>query len=120
MRLKLFAGFAAAALLVLLWQGLKPSEQNTGPELHRLNLNLALINEQTPAVKLKLYESDIIELTLSSNYDAAVHVHGAEQHIEIEAGQTVTRRFNAEPSGRFAIEVHGSELQLAILEIYPR
>lgn len=120
MRLKLLTGLVAAVLLVLLWQGLKPAQQNAGPELHRLNFNLALIDEQTPAVTVKLQESDTVELTLSSDYDAAVHVHGAEQHIEIEAGQTVTRRFSAEPSGRFAIEVHGSELQLATLEIYPR
>ncbi len=120
MRLNLIIGLLAAALLVLLWQALKPTQRDAGPELHRLSFDLAVIDDQTPPVKVILTESDLIELTLSSDYDAAVHVHGAEQHIEIQAGQTVSRRFTAEPSGRFAIEVHGSELQLATLEIYPR
>lgn len=120
MRLKLAFGFVTAALLVLLWQSLKPIEQNSGPELHQLSFDLALVTATTPPITLKLTQGDLVDLTLSSDYDAAVHVHGAEQHIEIDAGQTVSRRFQAEPSGRFVIEVHGSELQLATLEIYPR
>ena len=50
----------------------------------------------------------------------AVHIHGVEMHIVLEAGIKKDIEFVATQTGRFAIEVHVSEIQLGTIEVYPR
>ena len=114
MRLNLIIGLLAAALLVLLWQALKPTQRDAGPELHRLSFDLAVIDDQTPPVKVILTESDLIELTLSSDYDAAVIASG---HCGFGLGATptavmnmgtVVNRYGPSPQGFMVVPIVGA------------
>jgi hypothetical protein len=41
-------------------------------------------------------------------------------HIVLSAGMAQQVKFNATQAGRFALEVHDTEMQLGAIEVYPR
>ncbi len=69
---------------------------------------------------LTAYQGDTVQLDVFSDQDDAMHVHGYEKHLVLPSGATAVLRFTAENSGRFMLELHGSDLQFGSLEVYPR
>jgi heme/copper-type cytochrome/quinol oxidase subunit 2 len=73
------------------------------------------VSPQTHRVKVPVGSQ--VRLTVSSDVDDEVHVHGFDIEREIAAGQTVTIDFTADQTGVFEVETHESDLQLLQLQV---
>ncbi len=111
--------FLSVLILGGLWLLLKPATHNDGPQQRVYRLSIVDGQYQGPD-KLIAYVGDQLRFEVLSNHDDAMHVHGYEKHLELSANQTAVLEFSAELNGRHALELHGNELQLATLEVYPR
>ena len=60
---------------------------------------------------------DQVVLTVTSDADDEVHVHGYDKEIEIAAGKPGTIDFTANLPGIFEVETHKSNLQLLQIEV---
>ena len=69
---------------------------------------------------LRLSRDDHVTLRILSDVADKVHVHGYDLHGSVGPDRPLTLRFVAARTGRFAVELHHSDLQLGVLEIYPR
>lgn len=124
MRQKLLFLICAILLLTGLWLVMKPdtgSLQNSGAVAEPKEFYFAIHNGGTPepqVIQLKI--GDTAKLSFVSDNDAAVHIHGVDMHIVLSAGITQQVEFDATQAGRFALEVHDTEMQLGAIEVYPR
>jgi FtsP/CotA-like multicopper oxidase with cupredoxin domain len=110
----------ALVLLAGLWFWLKPA--STAPtETQTRHYTLAFVEGayQGPEI-LTAYAGDTVQLEVTSDHDDAMHVHGYEKHLVLPAGETAKLSFIAEDSGRFMLELHGTDLEFGALEVYPR
>ncbi|HEU4656192.1 MAG TPA: hypothetical protein VFR97_01640 [Capillimicrobium sp.] len=69
--------------------------------------------------RLEATKGDRVEFRVRSDAPDELHVHGYEIEEELPAGRTVDVSFPADIDGRFEIELHGSETQIAELEVQP-
>ncbi len=92
---------------------------------------------------LRVSQGDTVEITIASDEEAELHLHGYDILLSLEPGKPAILRFEAKFAGRFAIEAHrfgppggrgeasGSpggrgearrqrEITLLYLEVYPR
>lgn len=69
---------------------------------------------------IRLKRNDSVVIQVESDAADDVHVHGYDLHAAVAPGTPATLRFIARRTGRFAVEMHRAETQLAILEIYPK
>ncbi|WP_194916583.1 hypothetical protein [Catenulispora rubra] len=60
---------------------------------------------------------DQVVLTVTSDADDEVHLHGYDKEIEIAAGKPGTIDFTANLPGIFEVETHKSNLQLLQIEV---
>ncbi|MEY9854760.1 hypothetical protein ABH935_000357 [Catenulispora sp. GAS73] len=60
---------------------------------------------------------DEVVLTVTSDADDEVHLHGYDKEIEIAAGKPGTIDFTANLPGIFEVETHKSNLQLLQIEV---
>ena len=58
-----------------------------------------------------------VVITVTSDRDDEVHVHGYDLEIPVKAGRTVTKKFVADQSGSFEIESHEPELLIVQLQV---
>jgi FtsP/CotA-like multicopper oxidase with cupredoxin domain len=82
------------------------------------------------------HQGDTVTLDLTSDVHGEVHLHGYEIKIDIGPGEPASTTFEADATGRFAIEMHvtgvpgddhghdhdegGEDVTLGALEIQPR
>jgi hypothetical protein len=69
---------------------------------------------------VRVVRDDDVRLTVRSDVDGEVHLHGYDLHLHLKSGQPGTLRFTAKRTGRFSAELHGSNAELVVFEIYPR
>ncbi len=69
--------------------------------------------------KISVSKGDTVRLTVSSDTPDEVHVHGYDLEEESKPGSPATFRFTADIEGRFEIESHTTETQIAELTVNP-
>lgn len=69
---------------------------------------------------ISVHEGDRVTLSFTANSPVEVHVHGYDIEQEIEPGKSERLSFEAEQTGRFPIEDHGTEEELGVLIVEPR
>lgn len=69
---------------------------------------------------VRLVRDDEVLLTVRSDRDDELHLHGYNLHLHLKAGKPGTMRFTAKRTGRFSAELHKSDVEVLVLEIYPR
>jgi Cupredoxin-like domain len=70
--------------------------------------------------KISVDEGDTVALHVSSDKPLELHMHGYDVEQEVEPGEKAEIRFEADLTGRFEIEDHGSERELGVLQVRPR
>jgi heme/copper-type cytochrome/quinol oxidase subunit 2 len=75
--------------------------------------------EMSPA-EISVNEGDRVTLLVSSEEPMELHLHGYDVEQEVEPGQEAELQFEADLTGRFEIEDHGSERELGVLQVRPR
>lgn len=67
--------------------------------------------------RVDLRKGENFVLSITSDHDDEVHVHGFDTTIPVKAGKAVTRVLLADRTGRFEVESHSPALVLVILQI---
>jgi plastocyanin len=62
--------------------------------------------------RVKVAEGDKVRLTVTSDVDNEVHVHGVDIYKDLPAGEPTTVTFTADQTGLFEIETHESPVLL--------
>jgi hypothetical protein len=70
-----------------------------------------------PTQRVEVQQGQQVQLTITSDVDDEVHVHGFDVEGELQAGQPTTLEFVADQTGLFEVETHETELLLLQLEI---
>lgn len=124
MRQKLLFLTCAILLLTGLWLVMKPdsgSLPNSGAVAEAKEFYFTINRGSIPDPQvIQLNIGDTAQLNFMSDSDAAVHIHGVDMHIVLNADVTQQVKFDATQAGRFALEVHDTEIQLGAIEVYPR
>ena len=82
-----------------------------------------LVQEGTPvggARAVRVVRNDEVALTVRSDRDDELHLHGYNLHLKLKRGEPGTLRFTATRSGRFSAELHKSHSEVVVFEIYPK
>jgi len=73
---------------------------------------------------IRVQRGDVVTLRWTSDRALTLHLHGYDVEQRVAPGATATMSFTARATGRFPIEVHGSEgrraTTLGYLEVHPR
>lgn len=73
---------------------------------------------------IRVQQGDAVTLRWTSDQVLTLHLHGYDVERRVVPGATATMSFTARATGRFPIEVHGSEgrraTTLGYLEVHPR
>lgn len=69
---------------------------------------------------ISVREGDRVTLNLTAESPVEVHVHGYDVEEEVEPDEASTLSFEAEQTGRFPIEDHGTEEEIGVLIVEPR
>lgn len=124
----LFFLLAAGALLVALWQALKPAgpvpaaAQADAPVAEARDIDWVLRGGQRvsgPAV-VTATVGETLRLRVRGDHADELHVHGYEITRALPADHLVVIELALTHSGRFEIELHHAHQQLAVLEVQPR
>jgi hypothetical protein len=88
---------------------------SAGPD--RITVQIAH-HKVTPADSIhEVHLGDEVVLTVTSDADDQVHLHGYDKEIEIAAGKPGIIDFTANLPGIFEVETHKSNLQLLQIEV---
>jgi plastocyanin len=69
---------------------------------------------------IEVEQGDMIRFTVSSDQSDEVHVHGYDLEKPVAPGAPARFSFTADADGIFEVELHGSDAQIASLEVQPR
>ena len=70
--------------------------------------------------QVKVNQGDTLRLLVTSDEADELHVHGYDLHLPLKPGKTQILSFVAAHTGRFPIELHRADVELVVLEVYPR
>lgn len=112
------------ALLVLIGLGalffaLRPDPTaSSGPAERAFDLEIQGA-EMKPA-EVSVTEGDRVTLRVTSEEPIELHLHGYDLEEEVEPGEMTELSFEADITGRFELEDHGSDAVLGVLLVQPR
>lgn len=69
-----------------------------------------------PSIR-KVAKGTKVRITVTSDADDELHVHGYDKALELKAGEPGSVEFTADVSGRFEVETHGAHLLLFTLQV---
>jgi hypothetical protein len=78
---------------------------------------------------IRVSQGDIVELEITSDEAAELHLHGYNKLVSVEPGRLVVMRIEATIAGRFPLEAHAfgktggrkhAHIVILYLEVYPR
>jgi hypothetical protein len=115
----------AAGVLAGMWWVMEPAVSAPAELVARgeaaAEFTLTMRNGQVDGPgRLMVWQGEPVSITVVSDFCDAAHLHGYELHMELTGGEPGAFDFTAEHSGRFMLEMHGNEQQIATLEVYPR
>ena len=95
------------------------SAPSTPPAKDALDLAITLADgtAEPNGERLDVPVGTTVVITVTSDRDDEVHVHGYDLEIPVKAGRTVTKEFVADETGSFEIESHEPELLIVRLQV---
>lgn len=82
-----------------------------------VDINIKSTPSEVKTVRIK--QGQKVNITVISEVSDKAHLHGYDIFTPLEAGKTATSVFVADKTGRFELEIEGSEQKLAVFEVYP-
>ncbi|MGH3145211.1 MAG: cupredoxin domain-containing protein [Rubrobacter sp.] len=112
---------AAVVLLGLgaLFFALRP-DSTASDEPRQRTLDVGIEGGKMDPGEVAVTEGDQVTLRVDSDEPVELHLHGYDIEQEVSPGETAELRFEADITGRFEIEDHGSESLLGVLLVRPR
>lgn len=87
------------------------------PPPARVTITLADGGAEPNGERIDLVRDQLLILTITSDRDDEIHVHGFDLEIPVAAGQTVTEEIVMDRVGRFEVESHEPVLTVLVLQI---
>ena len=110
---------AAVAAAVILLVVLRPgSDDSSAEQVTRAKITVAN-GEVSGPERIELEQGQQVVLTVESDVEDEVHVHGYDLLRTVAPGEPARFDFRAEMSGRFEVELHEQELPLTELVVTP-
>jgi hypothetical protein len=69
--------------------------------------------------RLRFTEGETVRFRARSEVVEEIHVHGYDRYVDLPAGETVNVAFEADITGIFEVELHGSGEAIAQLRVDP-
>lgn len=91
-----------------------------GPQERSFSIEIRNGNPVDGASTLRVKQGDTVKLKLKSDADATFHLHGYDIKVEVEPSKEGEMSLEANATGRFAIEIEKTEVEVAYLEVQPR
>ena len=76
-----------------------------------------------PSDVIRVHKDDQVTLSITSDRAGHLEVHGYRKEVQLAPGTTITMSFAAARTGRFPIDLHGSDgahVEVTALEVLPR
>lgn len=105
---------ASLALVALLAPGVSPASERW------VEIVVEAGKPVGGAQAVRIVRDDEVRLTVRSDRDDELHLHGYNMHLDLKAGRPGTLRFRAKRTGRFSAELHKAHTEVVVFEIYPR
>ena len=107
-------------LVVLGWLFvlLRPDSPTAGPQTRVFDLRIS--GEEMEPSDITVTEGDRVVLRITTDSPLELHVHGYDLEREVEPDEPARLSFEADLTGRFALENHETEEELGTLVVEPR
>ncbi|MGD7788094.1 hypothetical protein ACQCX2_07185 [Propionibacteriaceae bacterium Y1700] len=92
------------------------TETTTEPNLS-IEISLAGGKVTPNGQKFDASVGDVLELTITSDHDDAIHIHGIDVEIPIKAGEPVTQQVTLSAPGSYEIESHHPAKTIGVLNV---
>lgn len=119
--LRIVLVLVSALVLAALWLAFSPQPSVSAPAQPR-TFDL-LIKDGKPASvpdSMRVRQGDEVTLSIESDRNDELHVHGYDLKLRIKAGEPAVLEFAATRSGRFELELHRRHTAVGALEVYPK
>lgn len=113
-------GFAAVTSAVLLISACGTPPQGTRPAAASvLPVTVEIVNGQVKGAgpRVEVSQGQVVRLTVRSDKDDELHVHGYDKSVPLRANEPATVEFPASIPGVFEVELHESDAKLPSLEV---
>lgn len=122
----------AVAVIIVLFFALKPQSKTdhnnqttknaaaSQPAIRVFTLEIRNGQVVSGYKTLQVSEGDEVHITVTSNTDDELHLHGYDKEVELTAGQPGELTFTANLTGRFEAELHHLDKTVFVLEVQPR
>jgi hypothetical protein len=81
------------------------------------DVTLTVTNGKMSPDKIEAKQGDTLNVTVVSDQDGEVHLHGYDVHFEGKPGEHVTKSFKADKTGQFEIELEATSTHLGELDV---
>ena len=107
-----FVVFAVVAAYVVY------TNQGGGGKPVRFDVTVTHADKMTPS-ELDVHQNDIVTISITSDTDGEVHLHGYDHAFDCKVGQVTAYSFKADKSGTFEIEWESTSHHLGDLVVAP-
>ncbi len=116
-----FAVLAVISILILggLFLVLRPDPPAASAPGER-SFELEIRDDGMNPEEVSVREGDRVTMNVTADRPVEIHVHGYDLEGEVEPGETTELSFEADLTGRFPVEDHGTEAELGVLVVEPR
>jgi hypothetical protein len=90
--------------------------RSTGGQPVTLNVTVTGAKTMNPS-DLSAHQNDSVTINITSDTDGEVHLHGYDIIFATKAGQTVSKTFKADKTGKFDIEWESTSTGLGTLAV---
>jgi len=94
------------------------ANQSHGGQKVTIAVTVTKASSMTPS-DLTAHHGDIVTISIKSDTDGEVHLHGYDIPFDCVAGQTVSHTFTADKTGDFEIEWESASTHLGHLVVTP-
>lgn len=89
-------------------------------QAQQLTFTLKVQGDKMSPDKLTAHQGDTLTLSVTSDREEEIHLHGYDLGFNPRPGRTDTKAFKADKTGSFEIEIEESKQHLGVLEVLPR
>lgn len=97
--------------------GSEPTPARAGPVTADIEIRNGRLHSGPATVQLT--QGQTVKLTVLSDRDDELHLHGYDIALQLRAGQRANLMLEATLSGRFEYEIHSTHSGIGALEVYP-
>jgi len=92
--------------------------QGGGGQNVRFDITVSHAGTMKPS-ELNVHQNDMVTISITSDTDGEVHLHGYDHAFDCKAGQVTAYSFRADKSGTFDIEWESTGVHLGDLVVAP-